>query len=238
VTTGLQPRFLGQQNIKVHPAESTIFALLALGETMVVVSGRWTLCRLGAGSLLRFFQPLRAGARIPSSGLSRRHRIGCGMRAWVKRRHHRPRPGTGQLVVTLATLYIIRGIDISIVSARVVASRCRPTSWRSAPTRSSAFRTSPCAWRLVIAAGAYFLRSFRSGRELYAIGSNPDAARLVGIPIGRRVFSAYVASGAIDGLAGVLWATYYGRSIPPRARYESDRVVTGGVVGGVSDLRR
>src|SRR2546421_2589297 len=40
---------------------------------------------------------------------------------------------------------------------------------------------------IVVAAGAYYLRSFRSGRELYAIGSNPDAARLAGRSEERRV---------------------------------------------------
>ena len=41
---------------------------------------------------------------------------------------------------------------------------------------------------IVIGAGAYYLRSSRSGRELYAIGSNPDAARLAGIPVVSRFF--------------------------------------------------
>ena len=63
---------------------------------------------------------------------------------------------------------------------------------------------------VVIATGAYYLRSFRSGRELYAIGSNPDAARLAGIPIGKRVLFAFAVSGAIAGVAGVLWAAQYG----------------------------
>ena len=55
---------------------------------------------------------------------------------------------------------------------------------------------------VVVGIGAYYLRSFRSGRELYAIGSNPEAARLAGIPVGRRVFTAFVVSGALAGLAG------------------------------------
>ena len=49
VTTGLQPRFLGQQNIKFILLNATIFALLALGETMVVVSRQMD---LSVGSVL------------------------------------------------------------------------------------------------------------------------------------------------------------------------------------------
>ena len=62
---------------------------------------------------------------------------------------------------------------------------------------------------IVVGIGAYYLRTYRSGRELYAIGSNPDAARLAGIPVGKRIFAAFVVSGALAGIAGVLWAAQY-----------------------------
>ena len=55
-----------------------------------------------------------------------------------------------------------------------------------------------CSWPATTCA------RYRSGRELYAIGSDPAAARLSGIPVGRRVFVAFVVSGALAGLAGVL----------------------------------
>jgi len=86
----------------------------------------------------------------------------------------------------------------------------------------------------VIGAGAYYLRSFRSGRELYAIGSNPEAARLAGIPVGKRVFTAFAISGAIAGLAGVLWAAQY-QTIDSTAGtgYELT-VISAVVVGGVA----
>ncbi len=52
---------------------------------------------------------------------------------------------------------------------------------------------------------AYVMRSFRSGRYLYAIGSNPEAAALAGVPSARRVFTAFVLSGTLAGLAGALF---------------------------------
>ncbi|GAB3932465.1 hypothetical protein GCM10027614_01700 [Micromonospora vulcania] len=63
---------------------------------------------------------------------------------------------------------------------------------------------------VVVAAVGFYLRSYRSGRELYAIGSEPAAARLSGIPVGRRVFAVFVANGALAGLAGVLYAARFG----------------------------
>jgi rhamnose transport system permease protein len=87
---------------------------------------------------------------------------------------------------------------------------------------------------VVVAAVAYYLRSYRSGRELYAIGSNPDAARLAGIPIGRRVFTAFAVSGAIAGVAGVLWAAQYGTVDSTAGTSYELTVVTAVVVGGVA----
>ena len=87
------------------------------------------------------------------------------------------------LVVTLATLYIIRGIDILIVGGKEVVASSLPSAFLDIP-KATVFGIPDLAIAIavVIGIGAYYLRSFRSGRELYAIGSNPDAARLAGIP--------------------------------------------------------
>ena len=87
---------------------------------------------------------------------------------------------------------------------------------------------------VVVGSCAYYLRSFRSGRELYAIGSNPDAARLAGIPIGRRVFTAFVVSGALAGVAGVLWAAQYGTIDSTAGTGYELQVIAAVVVGGVA----
>ena len=87
---------------------------------------------------------------------------------------------------------------------------------------------------MVVIVAGFFLRSYRSGRELYAIGSDPDAARLSGIPIGRRVFFAFVTSGALAGLAGVLYAARFG-TLDANAGLGSElNVVAAVVVGGVA----
>ena len=87
---------------------------------------------------------------------------------------------------------------------------------------------------VVIGVGAYYLRSYRSGRELYAIGSNPEAARLAGIPVGRRVFTAFAVSGAIAGVAGVLWAAQYQTVDSSAGTGYELTVIAAVVVGGVA----
>src|SRR5262249_26140798 len=78
------------------------------------------------------------------------------------------------------------------------------------------------------------MRSFRSGRDLYAIGSNPQAARLVGIRTGRRVFTAFVVSGALAGVAGVLWASKYGTLDSTAGTGYELSVIAAVVIGGVA----
>src|SRR5439155_10318962 len=86
----------------------------------------------------------------------------------------------------------------------------------------------------VVCVGAYYMRSFRTGRDLYAIGSNPQAARLVGIPTGRRVFTAFVVSGALAGVAGVLWASKYGTLDSTAGTGYELTVIAAVVIGGVA----
>jgi rhamnose transport system permease protein len=87
---------------------------------------------------------------------------------------------------------------------------------------------------VLVAVAAYALRSYRSGRELYAIGSNPDAAVLAGIPVGRRLFAAFVLSGAVAGLAGVLFTARYGTVDATAGTGFELQVISAVVVGGVA----
>lgn len=236
VTTALQHRFLEAQNIKFILLDATIFALLALGETMVVVSRE---VDLSVGSVLGLSAYMSANLfgqfhSIPIPvvflvGMS----IGaaCGIVNGAITAVGR----VPSLVVTLATLYIIRGIDVLIVGGGQVVVSSLPNSFISIGQSTLAgVPDITIVVAALIAAGAYYLRSFRSGRELYAIGSNPDAARLAGIPTAKRIFTSFVVSGAIAGVAGVLWAAYYGTVDSTAGTGYELTVVSAVVVGGVA----
>ena len=76
----------------------------------------------------------------------------------------------------------------------------------------------------MLALVGYYLHTARGGRELYAIGSDPDAAVLYGLHVGSRVFGAFVLCGALAGLAGVVYAARYGtRQLRRRAPASSSR---------------
>jgi rhamnose transport system permease protein len=87
---------------------------------------------------------------------------------------------------------------------------------------------------IVLAVAALHLGSYRSGRELYAIGSNPEAAVLVGIPVGRRVFTTFLVSGTVAGLAGVLAVARYGTVDATVGTGLELQVISAVVVGGVA----
>ncbi len=124
VTTGIQPRFLGQQNIKFVLLNATIYALLALGETMVVVSRQMD---LSVGSVLGLSAYVSSnlfgqvhGIPIPVVFLAG---LGIGLACGIVNGAITAFARVPGLVVTLATLYIIRGVDISIIGGgEVVAS--------------------------------------------------------------------------------------------------------------------
>jgi ribose/xylose/arabinose/galactoside ABC-type transport system permease subunit len=72
------------------------------------------------------------------------------------------------------------------------------------------------------------------GRSLYAIGSNEDAARLSGVPVRAYTTAVYVISGAVSGLAGLVYASQLSIGTPIAGQgYELDAIAAV-VVGGTS----
>ncbi len=80
----------------------------------------------------------------------------------------------------------------------------------------------------------YFLNYARTGRDLYAVGSNPDAAQFAGIRKQRSIFLVYVLSGVACGLAGVLWASRFESAQTNTALGFELQTVAASIVGGVS----
>ena len=236
ITVSIEPRFASQQEVQFILANTTIFALLALGETMVIVSRN---VDLSIGSVVGL------SAYVSASLFGKIHGIpivvvflvglGIGLAVGVANGLMVAIGRVPSLVVTLATLYIVRGLDILIVGGNEVVAQTLPNAFIEIP-RAGVYGVPylAIAIAVVIGIGAYYLRSYRSGRDLYAIGSNPEAARLAGIAVGRRVFTAFAVSGAIAGVAGVLWAAQY-QTVDSNAGtgYELT-VIASVVVGGVA----
>jgi rhamnose transport system permease protein len=87
---------------------------------------------------------------------------------------------------------------------------------------------------MVVAIGSVILRSTRFGRQVYAVGSNPEAAAILGIPSRLVVFAAFAASGLLAGLAGVMWVMQFGTINGTSGTGVVLAVVAAVVVGGVN----
>jgi rhamnose transport system permease protein len=236
ITAAVQPRFLSATNIQFVLVDTTVFALLALGETMVVISRN---VDLSVGSVLGLSAYLSTSLFGPHPGIPIvvvfLAGLGIGLACGVANGIMVAAGRVPSLVVTLATLYIIRGIDILIVGGKEVVAQSLPSAFLEIP-KATVFGIPDLAIAIavVVGIGAYYLRTFRSGRDLYAIGSNPEAARLAGLPVGRRVFTAFAISGAIAGVAGVLWGAQYGTINSTAGTGYELQVVSAVVVGGVA----
>ncbi|MGB3828765.1 MAG: ABC transporter permease [Ornithinimicrobium sp.] len=139
------------------------------------------------------------------------------------------------LVITLGTLYIYRGVALTWAGSDRINASDLPDGFLDLGTRT--VFTIPVLTLislLVVAAVGYHLHQHRSGRELYAIGSDPEAAVLYGLPVRRRILTAFVLSGALAGLAGVLYAARYGTVSSGAGSGMELEAVAAVVIGGVA----
>lgn len=139
------------------------------------------------------------------------------------------------LVVTLATLYIVRGIFNEVAAGDTVTEDRVPTAVNFLGLNS--FFGIPLifliGFALMLILG-FVMKRFPAARDLYAIGSNLPAAELAGIPVARRVFLAFLATGAISGLAGVLLLARFNTAAANSGTGLELNVVAACVVGGVA----
>lgn len=144
------------------------------------------------------------------------------------------------IVVTLGTLAIFRGVLVERSGAATILVRDLP-SWLEDLPRANLFTIGELEVRVLVAIAIAVVVIFQLvllylpyGRRLYAIGSNPEAARTIGLPTQRIVTIAFVVSGALSGLAGFMFLARHG-TITVRASQGLElQVVAAVVVGGVN----
>jgi rhamnose transport system permease protein len=139
------------------------------------------------------------------------------------------------IIATLATLGIYRGIDVRITGGKNITAYQLPNSFLNIAS-SKPLGVPTLAWIAagIAILGAAVLRWAPWGRDLYAIGSNPEAARFAGIPAVRRVIVAFAISGALAGLGGFLFAARFPTVDATAAQNFELDVITAAVIGGVN----
>jgi rhamnose transport system permease protein len=236
VTAILEPRFIETASLRNLALNASILAILAVGQTLVIVTRNVDLSTgsvLGlsaflAGDLLQG-HPGMALPLVFLAGIA----LGaaCGLFNGIL-------VTWGQvpaLVVTLGTLYAFRGLAFLWTEGRQVNAETLPDPFLNLGSDSIAGVPILVliAVAIVLVVGQW-LRDYRPGRELYAIGSNPEGARLAGLRSDRRVLIAFVLAGALSGLGGVLFTARFGTVDATAGVGYELTVIAAAVVGGVA----
>jgi rhamnose transport system permease protein len=144
------------------------------------------------------------------------------------------------IITTLATLAIYRSFLITIAEAQTITTRGLPGWIVNFPATTLAslegfdLRLIFFVALLVVVVVQLLLTYLPYGRRLFAIGSNPDAARVAGLPMQRDVFIAYLGCGALAGLGGLMQLAKFGTITVDSARGLELAVIAAVVVGGAN----
>lgn len=227
--------FLSEQGVKDLFLNASILVLLAVGQSVVVVTRNIDLSVGSVVGLSAFACGKFASGSSHSVATVLLIGVLVGVACGVVNGLLVSLGRVPSLVVTLGTLYIIQGIDYYWAQGEQINAETLPKGVLDLGTGSVlGIPYLPLIAAVVLLLTGWYLRGYRTGRELYAIGSNPEAARLAGVPSGQRVFGAYVFSGAIAGLAGALWLSRFGTVVADAANGWELQVVSAVVVGGVA----
>ncbi|MFI5663250.1 ABC transporter permease [Streptomyces sp. NPDC051684] len=226
--------FLSQQGVKDLLLNATILVLVATGQAIVVITRN---VDLSVGSVLGI-SAFAAGDYLQGGGSSLIavvYAVAIGTVFGVLNGALVSLGKVPALVVTLGTLYVVRGIDSIWVGSQQIVAADLPDSF--VDFGHDGLWIVPYLALLAVAVllcVGYYLRSYRSGREMYALGSSPEAATLAGIPVRKRIMTAYVLCGALAGLAGALYLARFGNVDSGTGNGYELTVVSAVVVGGVA----
>jgi rhamnose transport system permease protein len=148
--------------------------------------------------------------------------------------------GVPSIVATLGTMAVYRSLLVTVSDSSPVTTAALPP-WMGSLNGANLLsvedldiRVLPLAAVVVVIVFQLVLRYAAYGRRLFAVGSNPDAARFAGLPVRRDVFTAFVLCGALAGLGGFMYIGRFGTVVPQAAGGLELEVVAAVVVGGVN----
>ncbi|TMC06723.1 MAG: ABC transporter permease [Chloroflexi bacterium] len=231
----LTPRFLSLDNLGEVLLSISLIAIAATGQTVVVLTRN---VDLSVGSMVGL-------VAFVTGDLLKQHALGvpeavlagcaAGLALGAVNGLVVTAGRVPAIVATLGTLNVYRGLVFFIAGGTEVSAIDLPPGYLGIATaRVVGIPVLILCAAAVAGVVAYWLRSSRTGRSIYAIGSNPAAAEAIGIPSQRLVFAAFAVSGLLCGVAGVLWGARFGTVNAFAASGLELQVIAAVVVGGVN----
>ena len=237
VFTVYNPRFISVRNVTNILTEVSIYGIIGVGMTYVILTGG---VDLAVGSLLAFAAMCGAFV-IRALG-------GDFMLAWLVAMLISCLVGTAAgylhgktvtkfnvppFIVTLGGLTIWRGATLILNDGGPISGFGAAYRWWGRGDVLG-IPVPVLVFAVVALAGYIVLRYTRYGRQVYAVGGNPEAARLSGLNVGFVVTSVYVITGLLAGLAGFLLSARLGSAEAVAGITYELRVIASVVIGGTS----
>jgi ribose/xylose/arabinose/galactoside ABC-type transport system permease subunit len=227
-----QPNFLDPFTLANILTNASYVAVVGVGMTMVIVAGQidisvgsmLAVCALISGMLARDGIPMPAVVLV-SLVLG----VAMGALNGVLVAYLR----IPSIIVTLGTLTVLRGAILWWTQGYWVMPL--PASWKVLGTTPLLGLPLPVwiAW-LIVGLAAYLLANTAFGRQVYAVGSNPAAARLNGIDVSMVTFWVFALNGLLVGLATMIHVTRFSMVQTQEGLGLELLVITAVVVGGTN----
>ena len=233
--------FLNSYTLIQTATDASFFAIMAVGATIVIISGGidlsvgsiYALAGVTMALALRALGPIGPVQTliiglIISVGIG----IACGalngLMVVVLRVH--------PFIITLGTMWILRGVAFvaSHAESILVPSVLIRVAKASLGLGSSLYPVPMLTMILVTAVGAVYLTRTVMGRHVFAIGGNAEASRFSGLRLWRIQIGVFVISGLTAGLAAFMGASFYGSASCVDATGYELYVIASAVVGGAS----
>lgn len=230
------PAFLTFNNLNSLLTNTAILAILAIGMMLVLVTRG---IDLSIGSIMAFTGMVTAitVARFPNihpllavlEGTVIGLVIGLISGILVARFDVLP------VIATLGMMNVVRGLTYVVSGGRWISSYQMSTEFKAIATgRTLGINNLIMIAIVIFVMAAYFIGHTRTGRQIYAVGSNPAAAEVSGIPKRRLIVLVYAIMGALSGLAGVLWVAKFASAQGNTAIGYELQVIAACILGGVS----
>jgi ribose transport system permease protein len=226
------PEFLTGNNLANLARQVAIFGILAIGQLMVILTGG---IDLSVGSILGLAgavtaQLLVAGVPIIPSillGAVVGGVLGLANGLLVTKFKLPP------FIATLGMLGIARGIVLVITDANTIQGL--PEGFQDIANGSLLGIPNLLILFVAITALASFvLQRTVFGRYVYAVGSNPEAARLAGVPVQLVTVTVYAIAGLLAAVGGVLLTSRLGAGVPTAGTGFELQAIAACVIGGAS----
>jgi ribose transport system permease protein len=226
------PNFLTERNIPNLLRQGSMIAILALGETFAIITGGIDLSvgAIAGFSTVVIAMLIQAGVPI---WLSIVITLLTGLAVGIFHAFGITKMGLPPFIITLATLTSLRGIGLLMTNGATISVTSKgftdfaTLDWLGIPS---------LFWMVILVAvpSYVFLNHTRWGRYIFAVGSNPESARLSGVRVQFILYVAYSLSAVFAAFVGVLLATRIGIGNATQANGWELQAIASSVIGGTS----